>query len=242
MADEQNQNQNLNPDLAGYPSVEHLVAAYRASGDEGKKQRDRADVAERRFAEQAAQGYGYAANQRPDIPQRSPDPYANLEGIGIPREDFRAAVRAEAQGMIAEAFQPIAQGFQARNELLGQYPDYQKFEADVASYVNADPDLSQRYQRMFKSDPAAAMDYAFLKFGDSRRRQHPGSNNGVQGQQMTEAQIPSSRTGDARHQNTQGEQTRELFERFQKTGNSQDSLAFAKARMKSVITDEFLNQ
>lgn len=241
MADEQNQAQNLNPDLAGYPDTERLVGAYRASGEEAKKWRERAEAAERQLAE-ASHRYDYAANQRVDIPQRPVDPYSQLAEVGIDPNVMRAAVRFEAQGIVQEALQPIAQGFQARNELLGQYPDYQKFEADVASFINADPDISQRYQRMFKSDPAGAMDYAFLKFGESRRRQHSGGSNGVQGQQMTEAQIPSNRSGDARRYDNSEDHAQRAYERWQQSHSTQDALAFAKARLKTAISDEFLNQ
>lgn len=241
MADEQQQAQNLNPDLAGYPDTERLVAAYRASGDEAKKQRERAEAAERRAAELESRAYA-PANQRVDIPQRPADPYQQLAEYGVPPEAFRAAVRYEAGGMLQEALQPIAQGFQARNELLGQYPDYQKFESDVASHINSDPELKERYQRMFASDPVGAMDYGFLKFAESRRRQHTNGGNGIQQQQLTEAQIPSGRTGDARRFDNSGDRAQQLWERYQQTHSQQDAQAFAKARLKMAIPDEFLNQ
>jgi hypothetical protein len=137
--------QELRPDLAGYPSVDHLVQGYRASSEEAKKWRDRALQLEQQAPRQ-------------DIPQRQSNPYDRLRDYGIPPEDLQEAVNME----IKKAFEPLARGFQARGQVVGKYQDYAKFEADVAQYIGADPELSDRYQRMFNADPAGAMEFAFL--------------------------------------------------------------------------------
>lgn len=241
MADEQgseNQQQPLNPDLAGYPSVEALVAGYRASGGEAKKWREKAEALE----QQTQQLYqAMAANPRQPVPQRTTNsPYDRLAEYGVPADAIKEVVATELQN----ALQPLSEGFQARNTLLSRYPDYTKFESDVAAFVQSDPQLNQTYQRMFAADPVGAFEYAFLKFGDSRRRQH--SQNGPNGEPVGEAvhaSIPTARNGDARRQPSGANADIEnAYKRFMETGTSAAAREYAKARLHNVISDEFLNQ
>jgi len=121
-----------------------------------------------------------------------------------------------------------------------EHPDYVQFEQDVANFISSDPDLAKRYPRMFEADPEAAMEYAFLKFGDSRRR------TGSEGQQanrsgIADAAIPGGRSGDSRRQPTDGDAVREAYERWRKSGSTADAANYAKTRLRGVITDDFLN-
>jgi hypothetical protein len=236
--DEQTQTQNeqpqdLNPDLAGYPDQASLVQGYRASGNEAKKQRERADALERELqATRQAQ-----ANPRADVKQRL-GARDRLAEYGIPVD----AVQELMGEMIHESFKPIAAGLNARTSIQARYPDYTKFESDVAQYLESDPEIKETYNRMFAADPVGAFEWGFLKFGDARRRgtKERGEPNT---QDVVNAGIPSQRNGDSRRQ-PQGQQAnvQEAWERFQKTGSSQDARTYAKARLRTVITDEFLNQ
>ena len=241
MPDEPAQEPELNPDFAGYPSVEALVNAYRASGEEGKKQRTRADLLEQQLQSVVA------VNPRQDVPQRNGNgqftsaqsPYDQLSEMGVPVDALRQAIRAE----VGEAFTPIAQGFQARGKLIAQHPDYTKFESDVAAYIQSDPELNQTYTRMFNADPVGAFEYAFLKFGDSRRRQSSTrESNGDTGEDRAHAAIPSNRSGDSRQPKSNDDAVSAAYKRFQETGSSSAAREYAKARLKNVISDEFLNQ
>lgn len=245
MSDEPNQNQPqqppLNPDLAGYPTVEALVNAYRASGAEGKRQRERAEQLEQQL--QAA----LVENPRAAIPQRNggggntnhatPNPYDQLSEVGVPTEALREAIRAE----VRQEFEPISRGFQARGRMIAQHPDYTKFEADVAAFVQSDPELNQTYNRLFAADPVGAFEYAFLKFGDSRRRESRDPNQGTE-EDRAHAAIPSNRSGDSRRAPNQDDAVAAAFKRFQETGSSFAAREYAKARLRGVITDEFLMQ
>lgn len=211
-------------DLAGYQNTEDLVKGYRASGEEAKRQKARADLLEQQLAQ----------FNRPNVPNRDPrsqlDPYIPIDAL-----DEYVGTR------IAQAFEPIARGAMARNDMLSRHSDYDKFEADVAKFVNEDPQLSQSYQRMFASDPLGAMEYAYLKYGEQRRSSE-GTKRTPQSQARAEAQIPSSRAGDARQEGTQAQEQEHLnraWEHFQKTGNPS---AYAKARLRGVIRDEFLQR
>src|SRR5206468_9089438 len=123
------------PDLAGYPSVEQLVAGYRASGDEAKRQRARADQLEQENANlSAALTEAFTppaepvAAPRQAVPDRRTRPEERLAEFGLPVDDLRRFV----SGHVQELFQPIANGLQARNEFVVRHPDYVQFEQAVA--------------------------------------------------------------------------------------------------------------
>jgi len=220
MADE-----NQEPDYAGYQDLNGLVGGYRASSDEAKRQKARADMLEQQLTERQA------------VPQRNAegarDPAGRLTEWGVPTDALGDFVSEQIQ----KAFAPLAQGFQARNEMLSRHPDYNKFESDVAQFINSDPDLSQRYQRMFNSDPTGAMEYAYLKFGTTRKSEKTQTN----GAAKKEASIPSQRASNQGPASpSQNDEVKaKAWERYQKTG---DPTAFAKARLREVISDEFLSK
>ena len=224
MADENN-TQTPAPDFAGYFNSEELVRGYRASSQEAK----RLAAENQRLQEQFQQ-----STQRPDIPNRS-RPEDRLAEFGIPADALNDFVNER----VGQALRPLAEGFQARGRVLNEYPDYQKYEADVANFVNADPDFSQRYARMFSADPVAAMELAFLKFGESKRKGAPPPQ-APNAQEMVDASLPGGRAGDSRRNESsdQGE-IEEAFKRFQATGLQRDAEAFAKLRIRQAIPDSF---
>lgn len=215
---------NINPDLAGYPTTDALVQGYRNSSQEAQRWRERALALE-----------AEAANQRPQIPDRNQNPYDRLTEFGLPADALREAVQKEIQ----QAFQPITRGLTARSQVLGQYPDYTKFEADVANFINSDPNMQQAYNNMFNADPVGAMEYAFLKFGENRRRTQPAdaAKNGDR-QEAAHAKIPSGRSGESRKQQETGgdDVAAKAWEHYQKTN---DPRPFAKARLRQAIPDSF---
>lgn len=225
--------ENLNPDLAGYPTTEALVKGYRESGNEAKRQRERAEAAERAYQELIQS----QANPRPQVPTRSARPEDRLSEFGVPVD----ALEEYVEGRLQKAFAPIAQGMSARTELLARYPDYNKFEADVAAFIQSDPNLNQSYQRMFQADPTGAFEYAFLKFGDSRRRTAGDHANDTSGE-TAHAAIPGNRNGDAMRQPAQGSaDLQKAWSEYQRTGSPDAARNYAKARLHTVISDEFLN-
>lgn len=229
-----NPQQPLNPELAGYPSVEHLVAGYKNSSEEGKRQRERADKLEQLVTQQLMAN---AENQRRTVPDRSKKPEDQLTDYGVPVD----ALDAYLERKFDQKFAPITQGIQARGQIVAKHPDYIQFENDVAQFINTEPDMAQRYNAMFNVDPLGAMEYAFLKFGDSRRGALPSANGGGR-EGISDASIPSSRSGDGRRAPDQGSAIQSAFERWQKSGSSADAAAYAKTRLRTVITDDFLNE
>lgn len=237
MADEQVQNgSGLNPDLMGYPSVDALVNAKRASDAEAKRIIDERDRYKQQY-ELLVQSHTAPVNPRT---KQMVGWEEKLDTLGIPVDAVREAIREEASTLVQQAFQPIAQGVQARTQLLGQYPEYQKFESDVANFIQSDAQLNQTYQSMYQANPAGAFEWAFLKFGENRRR---SGNLPQQTPDTTSvhAAIPTNRTGDARRI-PQGNdaQIQEAFDRYRQAPSRENAQAYAKARLHDIVTDEHL--
>lgn len=208
-------------DLMGYKTVEDLVAAKRSSDQEARRMADRIGNLERLVAE--------TANPRQSVPVR--DPYARLDELGVPSDAVREAIRNEVSGAISGAFEPILRGVNARQRAMAKYPEYHKFEAEMASFIERDPDLSQMYQRVLAVDPEAAMELAVAKFGQSRQA-------AATAKPATENTLPNTRNGDSRQAPDTRDQVRSAWEHFQKSGNPR---AFATARLREAIPDSFLN-
>jgi len=234
-------NQNLNPELAGFQTPEQLANAYRqlegrygSSSAEAKRLHDELEATRG----QLLQSYQAQATPRQNVPQRN-TPSDRLSEFGVPVDALDQYVNDKLQS----AFAPIAAGMTARNTVLAQYPDYNKFEADVAQFIQSDPNLNQSYQRIFSTDPVAAFEYAFLKFGESRRRQvQPDGSESLMQEASSHAGIPMSRSGDARRINGNQNEVANAWEQWQKTGSPSDATRYAKTRLKTAISDEFLNQ
>lgn len=220
------------PDLAGYPTPDALAQGYRASGAEAQRQKQRADALEQQM--QAM----FAANQR-QAPQSTDPTIQQLTDLGIPVAAVEELIERKVQSRIGEAFGSLQNGLHARNNVAAQYPDYVKFEHDVMAYINADPQTSHKYNAMFKVDPEGAVEYAFLKFGESRRRTAPQPQSG---ESTVHATIPSNRSGESRRQPDAGDRVQNAWENYQRSGSKQAAEAYAKARLFNVVTDEFLNQ
>lgn len=235
MPDEPNNQQApLNPDLMGYPNVEALVAAKRAGDAEAKRLFDENLKKDQFISQFLTNG---APNGRQSVPdRRAATPEDRLTEFGVPVD----ALNEFVGGAIRKAFEPLTNGMQARGKIVTEHPDYAQFENDVAQFIATDPDLSTRYPRMFEADPVGAMEYAFLKFGDSRRRTAQPAGDGRIGN-PADAQIPSSRAGEGRRAPDGSQELQEAYEQFQKTGSSKDAQRYAKLRLRTVIKDDFLN-
>lgn len=223
-------------DYAGRKDLEDLRQAYRASGDEGR----------RLAAENQLLRAQQAANPpRQEIPQREVDPYGELEGMGVPRAALQSAIQREAAQFFAPVVRQLEGQAQARTHMLANYgKDFVTFEQDVAQAIQSDPAMQQRYQALFQTDPVAAVEYAYLKFGESQRRAAPvppaEEAKTRQRQEQAQAQIPNARNGEQRQAPAGRDNVQAAWERYQKNPNRSTAEAFAKARFKETIPDEFL--
>lgn len=223
------------------PSVEELMSKlntlekrYQDSSAEGK-----------RLAQQNQQLFE-ALNQRPSIPQRDTDPFAKLQEYGVPADDLRMAISQAAEQIVDRRFAPLVQGMDARGKMLARHgEDYNKFEPQVFRFLQENPEINAEYNDIFTGKPnaAASLDYAFMKFTEAKRR---ASKNGKardnSSEEASHAAIPSSRGGEGRRPETSDSDMLEARRRYQESPNQRTAEAYAKARFKKAVTDEFLNQ
>jgi len=166
-------------------------------------------------------------------PQQN-DPYQRLNDMGVPVDALDAVIEQR----IAQRFQPLARGIQARSQVLSEYPDYQKYEADVWKWVNESPERRQRYDNMFGPEPAGAMEWAFQGFGASQQKSAPAPAKPSKAER-SEAQIPSSRVDQSRNQGDQGDSTQRAWQHYRET---KDPTPFIKQRLRNVISDDFFER
>ena len=165
------------------------------------------------------------------------DPYDELQTWGVPTNALAEVVGREVEKRLA----PIGRGLQARSQVLSQYPDYQKFEADVSNFVNADAARQQRYAAVFNADPEMAMDWAFLKYGEEQRRSQPApTNNSGNKREQSDAQIPSGRSGESRNGgDAEGDAPQRLYKQWRETGSEKAKEAYMRARIGQAIRQQF---
>lgn len=177
---------------------------------------------------------------RQHIPQRA-RPEEQLNQLGIPPDPINEMIDQRVNARVNEALAPIARGIEARTQVLARHPDYAKFESDVAQFVQSDPDRAATYDRMFRADPAGAIEYALLAYGDNQRRN--GRAPRESRSDSVHAQIPSQPSGQSRQQPDGGlRRIEEARKRFEQEGTADAARAYAKARLGMAIPDEFFNQ
>lgn len=242
MADEETTPPAANPteatvDLAGRRDVNDLAQAYRASGDEARRQKERADRAEALLAQQLQ-----AATPR-EVNTRS-NPADRLAELGIPIDALDDYFNQRVATTIVQPLTELSnRQTQGRQRMLATYgEDYSKYEADVARFVASDPERTQEYQRLYNSDPASAMKLAYLDFAEAKRREAPrDASNGVDQDQQSQARIPSQRgSGKPKDSDSYNERVGKARENWEKYPSRQTAEAYAKARLSRVVTDEHL--
>jgi hypothetical protein len=211
---------------AGYDTPEELERGYLASSEEAKRLKAERDQYAAMFAQQ----------QRPaDTPQ---DWRSEAESLGVAPRLLERAFSELFQKELA----PVMRGVEARPRVMAEHPDYAQYEAKVAEWLQGDQRRQATYQSMFQTDPAAAMEWSFLKFGDEERRRQPAVEEKPRRRAASEAQIPSARSGDSRREPDDRAEDQELFKRFMETRSPQDAERFAKSRLKKAIPDSFFQQ
>lgn len=225
------------PDLMGYDSPEALVAAKRSSDAEAKRLADE----NRTMKEQLGQIMPMLAERaNPAERMQQRDHYAALNEIGIPVGDLQEAIKMEARKMVRDELAPLVAAGSAREQMIANYPDFQKFEPQLNQFLQANPEVNEQYQwalRNASQNPKAAqmaMEWTYLRYGESERRNHGGA---VQAEDTNPAPaaIPSSSSQDRSGQQSGDiEQMKRAFEYGQKFG---DWRAYAHERLKGILPD-----
>lgn len=229
-------------DYAGRRDLGDLRQAYRASGEEAVRQRQRAEAAEQQLAAMQA-----AAN--PPAPHGRPSYEDSLETLGLPLRDLDAFVGDRVTRAVHSALQPIAQQLEgttrARQHMLADYgQDFVKYEQDFAQYLQSNPQVQSTYQRIFNADPVGAAEWGYLKFSESRRREH-GVTNGAPPvpEEMPHARVPGGGGGQGTRppQDPRWDAAATAWDQYQKNPSQQNAERYARARIGMGYSEAFLN-
>jgi hypothetical protein len=142
------------------------------------------------------------------------DPLEALNEVGVPADAIMELVNRGVQNYI----QPMMRAQDARQTVSNEYPDFEQHENNVANYLNGNPPLKQRYERMFQVDPTGAMEWAFQTY--QRKAQAP--DQGIPDQSRREAALPQSFGSPDRNSGSDAAKSEELTKRWehaQRTGN-----------------------
>ena len=220
-------NSQTEPLLAGkYKSTEELERGYQNLFTEGQKIVEQKKALEQRVAQleswTAPAGGDVSSRQLPsDREAARVRPMDALAMAGIPVQELRDYVREELRAEI----QPIFQGAQARQSVMQDYPEFSKFEPELAQFLEANPGLNSRYTKAYATDPDWALRGLYEEFRKTRGV-GPDASGAAQFAARVDAQLPGrSAVPRGAVQDGFTEQYEKAVEKAQKTGNWSPVLA-----------------
>jgi hypothetical protein len=163
-----------------------------------------------------------------------------LEEMGIPSEAIGDLVLER----ITQALNPIIQGNQAREQLRHSYQNFDSLEGEVANFIASTPDVQTRYQRMFRVDQGAAMEWAidrYLKTKGPGTAPAESASGADAAAARLDARLPGSGSPANRGQDLgqaqRLEQLQKAYEYAQKTG---DWSVYSSMRINEVIPESHM--
>jgi hypothetical protein len=142
-------------------------------------------------------------------------PSDRLTEFGVPVD----ALNDFLQEKLGESLRQHLGGVSEAARLAEASPYLRQHAASVAGMIQSNPELAQRAARVLQADPRAGIDYL-----ESVHRASTGSGGGP----LNVYERPLS--------------VEEARAEYERTGSPDAAKRYAKARLHTVITDEFLNQ
>jgi hypothetical protein len=221
--------------LAGkYKSVDELERGYQNLFSEGQKLVERIRALEEQGQYRPAPNWEGEAADRVDpatrVAQRQ-DPVDALSLAGIPVHELDEFVRKR----IAQEIQPVFQGAQARQTVAQDYPEFSKHEGELAQFVEANPQLKARYNRVYNADPEAALKWLFNEYMRGQSAPRESASGEAQAAARLDAALPGRVQPQRRSPGDFDTETyNKLREEALKTGDWSRALAF---KLRSTIPD-----
>jgi len=168
-------------------------------------------------------------------------PADRLTEFGVPVDAVRALFQEEQAKTMKAA---------AAIDRANRDPFFAQNAPKIAEYMQSDPQLAQSVARIGAEDPDAAIDYLTMRYKRDAGGGRQGSNadgmrEWTQGTKYLLGNPPPDRQAPqppvAHPVWGNGDAVDQARARYQQTGSRQDAVAYAKARLKSVISDDFLN-
>lgn len=171
------------------------------------------------------------------------NPADRLASFGVPADAVRELFQEELAKTMKTS-QAIARA--------NQDPYFQANAPAMAAYLETHPDVAQSIARIGAEDPDGALALLSLKYRNETigaARQRPADPTGYQsgtrmipmpGLEQEPPQAPPPRVPHPVYGN--GDAVQQAREEYRRTGSREAAKNYAKARLRSVISDEFLNQ
>lgn len=245
-----------------YQGPEDVVRAKVASDQEAQRLNHTVQALQNEMEQFRADWESRAAN--PPEPQ-GPDLNAlkeRLANAGIAEDAFgvfEELANWRAQEIVQQTLAPLAQSAQARNALIGEHPQYAADEQAMWHYLGTNPSVKRKFDRLYGSDPEAALEWAYTKFSTTRAQGvgpvqgqagpapappnampstngnvHGQSENRQHGQVMTQSYRPAS-AGMSAPSADRDQQEHELWRRGLRNGDYSQS-AYTQSRL-DFLTD-----
>lgn len=233
--------------LAGkYRNVEELEKGY----NEFRGELDRIREENRRELDRERQRVDQFISQARQPQPQPRDPLEELNTYGVPADPIREAIRSETARMrqefeneqrqrdqlLAEARTKVQQ---ARSAVARQYPDFIQKAQSIADFVDSDTSLTERYSRLYETDPATAMEWAYLRYRDANpapKRQSAAENP------VTGALPAGQGTGERQPGAADQAYREELAKAREYYKTYKDPMPYVRARMRGLIPDSHFQQ
>lgn len=222
-----------------YKTPEELEAGYTNSFQELDRirQQHQADLERERMRADAL----ISRFAQPEAPPE--DPFAIPPDQELTAEFIGRAVRAEARRIAREeshaAITPLIAGNTARGRVASRYADFLDAEQALSNFVQSDGQTLATYNRMFGTDPEAAMEWAYLRF----RAANPASTPRVSAADTTPGgELTPPRTSEQRTTNPETDRASEEargLKYFQRYGNV---TPYLRARFSGLIPDSHFKE
>lgn len=229
-----------------YRTVDDVLAAKASSDAEARRlledHRREVDELKAQISQRASDD---AVNQQKG---RIAEIRKKLTEEGYPIDLIEVLQEETARQVVTTTLDPLLKAAQADGELMEEYgSDYATKRAQVMSWINRQPELRDRYQRMLSADPAGAVDWALMKFSTAQKDEAfrsaqaggGGDPSSKRGKPQAKIAKPGSRTSKPKSETSRkdDEEVRRAWEEAMRTGNWEHYALKVAGRVPSLTTE-----
>jgi hypothetical protein len=169
---------------------------------------------------------------RVNPPPEQKNPYQELAEQGIDPSPIDRLLTAKLQEFVG----PLVAGARADEQVAATYPEFPQAKPMVRKFLNDRPELSQRYDVMWRQDPVGANEWAFLRW-QREAGAPPAGPPAPPEPGKGDAALPGT-SGSARSvPDDRQERLNNALEYYQRFGNESP---LVHERLRGIVTDEHL--
>jgi len=234
------------PDFVSREEHEAVMQRYRASSGEGKRLHgsNQALEAEKQgLMEQNRQLTASLAaiqSAAPAVPDR--DLEAVAEG-GVPSDALERVIESRTRQIVYDTITPLMQSAAAQEQAELAIPEYTENKANISRFMQENPAIFQRYQKLRSGDPAGANEYAHMIW---QKSQAEASEAGMHAEHEEAAAAKAEAKATARplkgksrraSPETQAAEDKQKLEKaaWEYSHETGDMTAYRQARLKEIL-------